>query len=252
MNLLIRSNKRVFAAIIVLTLASSGPVITAAPATQPAAQKDNGARSSVTSTVFSADKGKFRILLDGQSVGNEEFEISASGGSWVARGSTSAHVPGGLEIKASGQLTLSADGAPVHYEWSAEAQKKASGAVEFANGTAKCAANLGGTSPMMKDFKFDSPRIAVLDNNLYHQYAVLAQIYDWKSGGKQTFPVVIPQDLTPGDISVESLGPQAGETSKYESLRVSTTDLEILLFVDAKHHLMRLEVPASKVVIERE
>ena len=191
-------------------------------------------------------------MLDGHAVGNEEFEISRSGETWTARGSTTAHVPGGADIKAAGQLKLSADGAPIRYDWSAEAQKKATGAVDFVDGTAKCAANLGTTSPLMKDFKFESPRIAVLDNNLYHQYAVLAQVYDWKSGGKQTFPVVIPQDLTPGSISVESLGPQQIENAKYDELRVSSTDLEILLYVDAKYHLMRLEVPASKVVIERE
>jgi hypothetical protein len=252
MNLALNSCKRFFAAMFVLALASGGVGSATAPASFVAAQKDNGGKISGTAAIFSPDKGKFRILLDGHSIGNEEFEISASGGAWMARGSTTAHVPGGTDIKASGQLALSNDGAPIHYDWSAEAQKKASGVVEFANGTAKCAANLGGTSPMMKDFKFDSPRIAILDNNLYHQYAVLAQVYDWKSGGKQTFPVVIPQDLTPGNISVESLGSQPGENAKYEALRVSTTDLEILLFVDARHHLMRLEVPASKVVVERE
>jgi hypothetical protein len=252
MNLAMNFCRRFLAALFVFALASGGAGIAAAPASLAAAQKDNGGKPSITAAIFSPDKGKFRILLDGQAIGNEEFEISSSGGAWMARGSTSAHVPGGTEIKAFGQLTLSGDGAPIHYDWSAEALKKASGVVEFANGTAKCAANLGGTSPMMKDFKFDSPRIAVLDNNLYHQYAVLAQVYDWKSGGKQTFPVVIPQDLTPGSISVESLGSQPGENAKYEALRVSTTDLEILLYVDARHHLMRLEVPASKVVVERQ
>ncbi len=34
--------------------------------------------------------------------------------------------------------------------------------------------------------------------------------------------------------------------------RISSTDLEILLYLDANHHLMRLEVPSSKVIIQRE
>jgi hypothetical protein len=205
-----------------------------------------------STSVLTADKGKFRIVLDGQTVGDEEFEISPAGGTWTARGTTSAHAPGGTDIKATGQLKLSADGTPIRYDWSAQAQRKATGAVDFVNGTAKCAANLGAGSPLMKDFKFDSPRIAVLDNNLYYQYALLAQIYDWKAGGKQTFPVVIPQDLTPGSISVESIGlQQAGEAS-YQTLRVSSPDLEILLYLDASHHMLRLEVPASKVTIQRE
>ncbi|MCU1340929.1 MAG: hypothetical protein JWN92_352, partial [Candidatus Acidoferrum typicum] len=96
------------------------------------------------------------------------------------------------------------------------------------------------------------PRIAVLDNNLYFQYAVLAQMYDWKAGGKQVFPVLIPQDMTPGSISVESIGPQQVDSAKYETLRVSSPDLEILLYLDAGHRLMRVDVPASKATIQRE
>ena len=170
----------------------------------------------------------------------------------MARGSMTAHAPGGGDIKASGQLRLSPDGAPIHYEWTAQIQKKGSGAVDFVNGTAKSAIDLGGKSPFLQDFTFPSPRIAVLDNNLYYQYAVLAQLYDWKSGGKQVFPVLIPQDMTPGSISVESIGPQQVESAKYETLRVSSTDLEILLYLDAGHRLMRVDVPSSKATIERE
>ena len=203
-------------------------------------------------SVFLADKGKLRITIKGQAIGSEDFEISESGGNWIARSSMSAHAPGGANVKASGQLKLAADGAPIHYDWSAEAQKKATGTVEFVNGTAKCTADLGTPSLMRKDFVFSSPRIAVLDNNLYYQYGVLAQVYDWKAGGKQSFPVVIPQDMVPGTISVESLGPVQAATGKYEALRVSTTDLEITLYLDSRHRLMRLEVPSSNVTIDRE
>ena len=216
-------------------------------------QKNNkDAKPAAPVTGFVSDKGKFRILLEGHVVGNEEFEISPAGANWIARGSTTAHAPGGGDIKATGQLTLSSDGTPLHYDWTAQTQKKGTGAVEFENGTAKSAIDLGGKSPFLQNFTFPSPRIAVLDNNLYYQYAVLACMYDWKSGGKQVFPVLIPQDMTPGSISVEAIGPQQIESGKYEALRVSSPDLEILLYLDAGHRLMRVEVPASKATIERE
>jgi hypothetical protein len=216
----------------------AGVAYAAAPAGSPA--------------VFASDKGKLRITINGQTVGSEDFEISPSGDAWIEHSSTSAHAPGGPDIKASGQLKLAADGAPMHYDWSAEAQKKASGSVEFVNGTAKCAADLGGSSPLRKDFVFTSPHIAVLDNNLYYQFAVLTRLYDWKAGGKQQFPVVIPQDMVPGTISVESLGQQQAGNGRYEEVRVSTPDLEIMVYLDAGHRMMRLEVPSSNVTIERE
>jgi len=203
-------------------------------------------------SVFSADKGKLRITINGQQVGSEDFEISSSGDAWIERSSMSAHAPGGPEIKAAGQLKLSADGVPLHYDWSAEAQKKATGSVDFVSGTAKCVADLGSSSPLRKDFTFTSPRIAVLDNNLYFQFGVLARQYDWKAGGKQTFPVLIPQDMVPGSISVESLGQQQAGNGKYEALRISSTDLEIMVYLDVSHRMVRLEVPSSNAVIERE
>jgi hypothetical protein len=233
---------------IVLCLAAG---IAAVSGPLPSAQKDKDAKPA-GSNVFVPDKGKFRIVLDGNIVGSEEFEISPSGDTWMARGSTSAHPPGGTDIKATGQLKLSPDGSPIRYDWSAQLEKAATGNVDFVDGTGKCSIDLGGASPMLKDFKFASPRIAVLDNNLYYQYDVLAQMYDWKAGGKQTFPVLIPQDMVPGSITVESAGPQRVDNATHEMLRVNSTDLEILLYVDANHRLLRLDVPTSKVTIERE
>jgi len=203
-------------------------------------------------SVFSPDKGKLRITINAQQIGTEDFEIAPSGDAWIERSSMTAQVPGGGQIKANGQLRLSADGAPLHYDWSAEAQKKATGAVDFVSGTAKCVADLGGPVPLKKDFTFPSPRVAVLDNNLYYQFGVLAQQYDWKAGGKQTFPVLIPQDMVPGSITVESLGPQQAGNGKFEALRVSSTDLEIIVYVDSSRRLMRIEVPSSNAVIERQ
>jgi len=234
-----RNNLKMFFAAVMGIFFAAG--VYAASAAHPA-----GAPS-----VFSADKGKLRITINSQLVGSEDFEISPSGDAWIEHSSMSAHVPGG-DVKATGQLRLSADGVPIRYDWSAEAQKKATGFVDFVSGMAKCLANLGGASPLRKDFTFASPRVAVLDNNLYYQFAVLARLYDWNAGGVQTFPVLIPQDMVPGSISVESLGPQESGNAKYQAMRVSSPDLEIMIYLDANRRMMRLEVPSSNVTIERE
>jgi len=202
---------------------------------------------------FTPDKGRFRILQAGNEAGTEEFSLAPSGNAWVIEDETVIRVPGSAEMRSSGQLRISQDGTPLHYAWTAQGDKKASGTVEFENGTAKTSVSLAGAKqPGQQDFKFSSPRIAVLDNNLYEQYAILGRIYDWNAKGTQSFPVLIPQDATPGTIDLESLGTKSVDGADLEVLRVHSADLEIQLFFDAKFHLVRLEAPAAKVVIIRQ
>ena len=202
---------------------------------------------------FASDKGKFRILQQGNEVGTEDFNLAPSGNGWVLEDETIIRVPGGAEMRSSGQLRIAADGVPQHYAWSAQGDKKASGTVDFEKGTAKTTVNVpGAKQPAQQDFTFTSPRIAVLDNNLYEQYAVLGRIYDWNAKGTQSFPVLIPQDATPGTIDLEALGAKSVDGANLEVLRVHSTDLEIQLYFDAKFHLVRLEVPAAKVEILRQ
>jgi hypothetical protein len=233
-----------------LQLAAIALVISATTvaALSPAASQKN----AQTSTVLASDKGKLTVQLDGQTVGHEDFEISASGGGWTAKGTTELKAPQSPTAKISGTLTLQSDGAPISYDWTAQTEKTNGAHVLFANGVAKITLQMQGARPYEQDLSFGAPLIAVLDNNLYHQYAVLARLYDWSKRGEQTFPVLIPQDLTPGTIKVESTGSATAGGKSYEGLRVSTSDLEVLLYLDSSHRLMRLEVPSAKVSVFRD
>jgi hypothetical protein len=224
--------------------------IVACAALSLAAQKKPATSSGPV--VFREDKGKFTIKLGGQTVGHEEFEIAPSGGGWLAKGTAEIKPPEGASSKVSGSLTLQADGAPISYNWSAQAEKTNGAHVLFANGTASITLEMQGARPFQQDLTFNSPLIAVLDNNLYHQYAILARIYDWSKGGVQTFPVIIPQELTPGSITVQSTGSATADGKTYQGLRVTSSDLEILLLLDTNHRLMRLEVPDAKVSVIRD
>src|SRR5256712_8703515 len=230
---------------IVLTLG-----IVACAALSLAAQKKAAQPSGAV--VFAQDKGKLTIKLGGQTVGHEEFEIAPSGGSWVAKGTAEIRPPESSASRVSGSLTLQPDGAPISYEWTAQAEKTNGAHILFANGVAKITLEMQGARPFEQDLSFASPLVAVLDNNLYHQYAVLARIYDWSKRGAQQLPVLIPQELTPGTITVESTGSASSGGRSYEGLRVTTSDLEILLLLDSNHKLMRLEVPSAKVAVVRE
>jgi hypothetical protein len=213
-------------------------------------QKKNSA--ALGASVFSQDKGKLTIKLEGQTVGHEEFEITPSAGGWLAKGIADIKPSQSAASKVSGSLNLLPDGAPVSYEWTSQAEKTNSANILFANGIAKMTLQMQGAHPFDQTFTFGTPIIAVLDNNLYHQYAVLARIYDWSKRGPQTFPVFIPQELMPGTITAESTGSATLDGKSYEGFRVSTADLEVDLYLDANHRLMRLEVPAAKVSVVRD
>ena len=205
-----------------------------------------------SASVFQPDKGKFSVLLDGKPIGQEEFEILPAGAGWLARGTTTMKTEKGSDTKVTGNLTLQPDGAPVSYDWSAQTDKTNGAHIRFLNGVAKMTLEMQGARPFEQDLSFGTPLVAVLDNNLYHQYAVLARVYDWSKRGAQQLPVLIPQELTPGTITVESTGATSSGGKSYEGLRVATSDLEILLLLDASHKLMRLEVPSAKVAVVRE
>jgi hypothetical protein len=209
-------------------------------------------KKAAPGSVLVADKGKFNILLDGASIGREEFEIEPSGATWTAKGSTSMKTPDGKSSKVTGTLTLQPDGAPLSYDWAAQTEKSNSAHILFVNGVAKTTLQMQGAAPYQQENSFGSPLIAVLDNNLYHQFEILAHIYDWNKKGAQTLPVLIPQELTPGTISVESTGTAAAGGKSYEGLKATTSDLEILLYLDSSHKLIRLEVPSAKVAVVRE
>lgn len=234
--------------------AQQAPKVTpaSAPTPAPTATSTPAPRPVISGSLPVPDKGTFHILLSGTEVGTEQFETSAVGNVRVVRSEAVIRAPGQPETHSAGELRVTADGSPLGYKWTAQAEKKASGSVEFKDGAAKTFLDLeNGKDPYHSDFMFPTPHVAILDNNLYYQYALVAQLYDWNAQGSQTFPVLIPQDMTPGTISVESIGQKTIEGKMFETLRVNTADLEILAYYDARHRLMRLEVPAAMVVIVR-
>ncbi len=199
---------------------------------------------------FVADKGKFRISVAGREVGKEEFEIAPNGGDWTAHGTAEITSPQG-NTHVTGNLLVHADGTPVHYEWSTQSAKKASAAIAFNGLSATVELHIEGARPFTQKFTFTSSQVIVLDNNLYHQYALLAQLYDWNKKGPQSFSVLVPQEMIPGTVTAESIGKQDVGGKKLEELRVKTEDNEIDLFLDGPK-LMQVVAPTANAEIIRE
>jgi hypothetical protein len=200
--------------------------------------------------VFAQDKGTFRILVNGQQVGKEEFEISSRGGDWVVHDTSEIQGAGGTS-RVTGTLELHADGTPAHYEWSSQGEKKASATIGFEGSTATIDLHVEGAKPYKQQFTFNSPQVVILDNNLYYQYAVLARLYNWNRKGAQTFTVLVPQELTPGSITVESAGTHDAGGKKLDELAVKSPDLEVDLFLDGQR-LVRILSPSTNAEILRD
>lgn len=219
---------------------------------QPAAPKTAGGPADPPApAAFTADKGTFQILLNGKAVGKEEFEISESPSGWTASGTTDIQAPDSAPARVTATLELQRDGTPVRYEWKMDGEKKASSTVEFQGSGATVELRLGEARPYTQSFSFSSPRIAVLDNNFYHHYEVLALLYDWQKKGAQSLPVLVPQELTPGTVTVEALGEQTDNGKKVDAMRVKTEDLEVDLFFEGPR-LVRLVVPSSNAEVVRQ
>ena len=235
-----------FAGVLVASILAAGasagtPRVAAIPAS-PAKPNPGG--------VFAQDKGTFRILVNGQQVGKEEFEISSRGGDWVAHDTSEIQGAGGTS-HVTGTLELHADGTPAHYEWSTQGEKKASATIGFEGSTATIDLHVEGRKTYTQQFTFNSPQVVILDNNLYYQYALLARLYDWKRKGTQTFTVLVPQELTPGSVTVESAGAHDASGKKLEELAVKSPDLEVDLFLDGQR-LVRILSPSANAEILRD
>ncbi len=215
--------------------------------------KADAARAAAfPSVTLAADKGRFRISANGQPIGTEEFEIRPTGDHWLAQGTTELKPAQGAATRVTSRLTLQADGTPASYNWSTEGPKKASADIAFQGNVATIVLRVEGAKPFTQQFTFSSPQIVVLDNNAYNQYAILARLYDREKMGAQTFSVLVPQEMTPGSVTVESLGEITAGTAKFEELRVKTADLEVDLYLDSNHRLMRLVAPSSNAEVVRE
>jgi hypothetical protein len=238
--------RRLLASVLLCFLVAAAGV----SARRPKIAEGSGFPASPAPATLAADKGRLRIMVGGAQVGKEDFEIVQNGANWVARGATEVKGSDGV-THVTGTLELHADGTPAHYEWSTQGAKKASASIGFNGPTATINLVVEGAKPFTQQFTFNGPMIAVLDNNLYHQYAVLARLYDWNKKGTQTFSVLVPQAMTPGSVTVESLGSQDAGGKKLDELRVKTEDLELDLYLENRR-LVKIDAPEANAEIVRD
>ena len=202
-------------------------------------------------------EGVLIITAGGESIGRERYKIVPRGGMIEASGQMKLQ-SGLTSLQQSSLMTLSRAGEPQSYEWKMKEPISRTIKVNFDGSRAYVDYPLEEGGRDRKEFRFDTARVALLDNNFFHHYILLAQLYDFTKGGIQTIPVLIPQSVQPGTVTVQDAGTdeiQAGTgagTVFARRLDVTTPDNLIHVWLGEGNRLLRLTVPAAGVTVAPE
>jgi len=196
--------------------------------------------------------GQLRILADGQLIGREHYQITRTATEIQANGEVDLEIEG-QKVRQTSRLLLGADLAPRSYDWKTETPKTAWVRIEFAGAVATVRYLPPDAKEDQQVFTFDTPRVALLDNNFFHQYLLLAELYDYQAGGAQAVKVFIPQAVQPGEVRLELRGVETleveGQPQPVRQLAITTEDNEVLLWVTESGRFVRLRAPQMNVEV---
>jgi hypothetical protein len=176
------------------------------------------------------ENGRFTITKDGKKIGTDEFTIAMRGPNYMIDGKVTI---GDLSI--SSHMELDEKLAVISYEVSS---RDGGIKVKVASPVSELQ-TIAGKDTSSADFRFPTGGI-ILDNNLFHHYLIL--LYRVQAG-QNNFSVFVPQDMSVGTAIVRSTGPRTYDLD-FGDVRMQATTAE-------DGSLVKLTVPAAKVVVER-
>jgi hypothetical protein len=200
------------------------------------------------------DQGTYSILFNGSPIGTERFKIHSSSDKIEADGEIEIKVEQSgqaLELKSSPRLVLNQRWYPLAYVVNQKGTPEFHLEVDFRESPAKSRLHLSGAKEDDKrDFVLPKD-VVILDDNIVHHYQLLVDRFVSKPDKQQSFQAYIPQEATPGDLSVQDMGMEdVNFAARNETLRhlvVSTEIARIDLWVDGQNHLQRLLNPAAQL-----
>ena len=176
------------------------------------------------------EQGRFNITKDGLKIGTDEYAITMQGTHYIINGKVTIG-----DVIISSRMELDEKLIPVLYEVSSPEGKIR---VDIEPGISELHTAVAGETSTV-EFRFPEGGV-ILDNNLFHHYLVL--LYRAKTGPKD-FGVFVPQDTRVGLAVVRSTGPRTYD--------LEVGDVKLQATTDADGRLLKLTVPAAKVVVER-
>ncbi len=199
------------------------------------------------------DEGVFVISLAGRPVGTERFKIHSSLGKVEARGEIRLNLEKNgktVGVQSFPDLVLDPQLRPVTYTWNQKGPQSSRLDVDFSGKLAKVRYETISGIEDNRDFALP-PDVMVLDDNVVHHYQLIIARYQALGGGKQTFPVFVPQEALPSLLTVEDMGNAAtdiaGVTANLRHLVITTDVTHVDLWVDDQQHLERVSVPEAQL-----
>ena len=204
------------------------------------------------------DEGTFVLSLAGHNYGTETFRIRSVQGTIEAeaevqlREQETGHAN---PIESFPKLVLDMDLNPMTYMWSLKGSTPYNLLVDFTGKLVRSQLHLPGDKEDIREFQLPKD-VVVLDNNVICHYQLLVYRYARTSGGKQPFQAYIPQDATPGMLTLQDAGLETvdlrGQKKELQHLVMVADNAEVDLWVDAQHRLQRLLVATSKLEVVRQ
>ncbi len=181
-------------------------------------------------TPVKTERGRFNILKDGQKIGTDEFTVGRHGSNYVLESKTTI-----ADTTISSRMEVTDKLLPVSYEASNAA---GSLKVNVASPLSELQTVVNGETSSA-DFRFPEGGV-ILDNNFFDHYLIL--MYRVQAG-ESKFSVFVPQDRSIGSATV-----RPGSPRNYD---LEIGEVHMQATVDADGSLVKLTVPAAKVVVER-
>jgi hypothetical protein len=215
-------------------------------------------KSKTPAQLSGSEKGVFKILVENDPKGTEEFEIAPSGNQFVTRSKIQLTVIRGekpVQYLIESELVLKPNFEPVRYRMVQKYEGNiVTAKMDFQPEETKAEFNTGAETEL-REYKL-APDVALLDDNVFCHYILLARRYDYDRGGLQEFSAFIPQESVGGVLRMMYKGDEiiqvGGKALSVQHLVIDTSDLKLDLYVEGENHRMvKLEVPSSNVVVER-
>jgi len=205
-----------------------------------------------------SEQGKFKILFNGEQIGQEKFQILGDGSNFKASAEIHLTVEREKEkvtfyLNPTLQFTRRFE--PISYQVVQEAGvNKTKARINFKPGRSEAVYETGQEKDSREiELK---PDVLVLDDNVFHHYILLTRRYDFLKGGLQEFPAFIPQQFLAGSISVDDKGLErvtlSDRTLSLQHLLVDSGELQFGLWLNERHELLKISVPKSNIDVERE